>query len=149
MINLCSMLSSCLKKPKQRPEPLIKSQYGDIKFEDKQSIYKLYEMPCKCNLTCQHISCDLAPILKIKNDRIEQLENIIYMKDSVILQLNNRIQYDANNLNLYSENYQLLLAENKFLRDDNEFLSNSKLYSKRRNERFKNSLSVVSENSLL
>ena len=69
------------------------------------------------------------------------------MRDSVISRLNDRIQCNENSLNCYSENYQLLVNENKMLRNDNDFLVNSKLYSKR-NSRSRPSLYVVPEHGV-
>ena len=148
MIKLCSSLRSHLKKSDTRQEPLIiNNSYSNVINEDNQN-YKFYEMCCRCDSKCQHTSCDFSPILNHKEDRIQKLENILYMRDSVILYLNERIKYNENSLNYYSENYQLLINQNKFLRDDNEFLVNSKLYSKKRTERFRMNLSVVPEHGV-
>ena len=139
MIKLFHSLTCCLKRSEKTSEPLI------VKTEAKQ---KVCEMTCRCDPKCQHTLCDFSPILRTKDDQIQRLENILYMRDSVISRLNDRIQYNENSLNCYSENYQQLVNENKMLRNDNDFLVNSKLYSKKINSRSRPSLCVVPEHGV-
>lgn len=79
------------------------------------------------------------------NDRNKEIEE----KDQVISDLNEQIQVNINNLtnhiNWYKVNYQRLLDENEFIKNDNAFLLRSQNFHKDQSTKLRTRLASVPE----